>query len=530
MTTTLSWTTIPSVLNGLAIALRPVGSVPDPPGPPPAPILDIHIPVYGVKIQDRSSAGGSAYYFTSARTVNGGAFDAAAQILIPLVIQRDCDPRESRFNTSTLTFQLTDIGHAATAVVSALIGLQCTFYMGEWGGDWTAAAVLFVGIVREFTLADNGYAITVASPIVLADKELFNAGKSTIVTGISAGDLAVVVADASDFEDTGDLLIESERIHFSIRNDNGTNWTLGGLTRGISGSTPTSHAAGIAVSELFILGPAHPFDILATLLAGDASRKTGLGMAAYINVANLAAEKTSVGATLEMAFEITKGEVAKNWIEREILTPMASYPYETNLGLISVKAFGGVSSTVGGISDADSIARAGWRGNYPKRVNKVSYLYNENAVSNAFESSILVQDDGLIARDGEFPLTIPAAGIRAALTDTADLLEDRSRAMIARFGLQLPAIAVRTLFQKLTLQVADDVAVTFAQLIDLSSGHIGLVDAPCEIIGVTIDFQNANVEFQLLAHPPIFIALIPDGDPTPNSEVMAFAYTSTPEY
>jgi hypothetical protein len=324
----------------------------------------LSVPVYGALFQNRT--GGTGYYYTSAQTINGADYDTAEQVLVPLEITRECDPRDARFGTSTLRLQLLDFDEVVTPIVASLVGMQCTFSMGEWGEDWSLAVTLFVGIVQEFTLTDNGYALTVASPVVLMDKTLFDSGKSKIVTGINSSATSVIIEDASNFQDTGYLLSGSERMSYATRTDNGTNWTLGGLMRGINSSTAATHATGDAIVELFILS-GHPFDILEDVLSDDASLKTGLGMSDYVNTTNFATQKSLVGSTFEMFFEISNGENAKDWMEREILRPMGAYPYETTMGLVSLKVFGAVSTTSGSLADGDCLKRANWRGNFPKR-------------------------------------------------------------------------------------------------------------------------------------------------------------------
>ncbi len=469
------------------------------------------IPVYAVLIQDRGATG-SAFRYTSGKTVSGGAFDTASPLLIAESIERDSDPRESRFNTSTLRFRLIDINQAVTPFVKLFAGKQCTLYSVEAGANFSTAVTRFVGIVQEFSLTENGYALSVASPVVLADKVLFDGAKTATHASINGSVTSVVVEDASAFQDSGYIRIDAERIAYTTRTDGGSTWTLGGLIRGVSGSVAATHASAAVVEELFILGPAHPFDILSSLLS-DASSKTGLGMSEYVNTANFSTQKTAVGSTLEMSFEITASANAKTWMEDEILRPMGAYPYETAAGLISVKPFGGASSTSDSISDSDSTRWAQWRGNFPKRVNRVIYNYDWDDDTKKFGSTFTYRDDGLFAHDGDFPLIINSKGIHTALTDTATLLTNRSAALVDRFGLQLPTIAAVTRFSKLSINVADDVSMTFSKLIDLTDGTIGISGSPAEILSIRQHLDGDFVEFLMFAEPPLFEVLVPDGEP-----------------
>ncbi len=463
-------------------------------------------PLYAVLIQNADETG-TAHRFVTYPPKGGGLFATAQSILMPETIERAADPRDSRFEVGEFSFSLLDIAGAATAVIADLIGKQVTLYTLDYSSDWTNAEILFVGILQEFSQSESGYRLTARSPIVLADTTIFNAGKTTIVTGINSSDVAVIVADASAFADSGVLLIESERITYTGRTDNTGSWTLTGLTRGYLASTAASHAAGAAVAENFVLGPAHPYDILSDLLSNPADGKTGLGMADYVHTVDLAAQKTAIGATLEMFFEVTSAENAKAWIEREILKATGAYPFDNNEGLIGLKTFSTSSSTVDTIEDADCLERAQWTGNFPRRVNQVTFLYDWDPVTSKFLSAYPYQDDGLVERDGPFPLVIEAKGIHSGLTDTAELLSDRSAACVQRFGLELPTMSAQTLFAKRYIEAADDVGTTFARMANLSAAVVGLENAPAEIIGIRHNLMDGNMEFDLFAYGPIFDVL-----------------------
>jgi hypothetical protein len=158
-------------------------------------------------------------------------------------------------------------------------------------------------------------------------------------------------------------------------------------------------------------------------------------------------------------------------------------------------------------------------------VNRAIYLYDYDVVTNEFKTSFAYQDDGLIAQSGELPMVIESRGIRSTLTDTDDLLDQRSAAYIARFGLQLPTIDAEVKFSEFTLNVADDIATSFDRLVNLSEGVVGLSNAPAEIVVSKQDFTSKTMEFGFLSHPPLFEAFTPDGEYLPSSDDMGQSYT-----
>lgn len=467
-------------------------------------------PVYGVRIQNADGSGPD-YRYVTAELSGEAAWINASKLLVPEDIAREADPRESRFKVGRCSFGLLDFDGEITAVIGDFIGKECTFYYVDYMSDWTNGAVtLFTGIVTEFTLQDKVYYVTARSPIILADKELFNSGRTKVQTGINSSATAVVVEDASGFADTGVIIIGDERIAYASRSDGGSTWTLGGLTRGHLGSTAASHAAGDAVTETFILGPDHPFALLRDILLAPADGKTGLGMSEYVNSPEMTVQINAVGVDLEMFFEVQGPVNAKDWIEEQIYRPMAAYPIENHIGQVLIKIFSTASTTVSSITDDVSLNRATWEGNFPLRVNHVTYLYDYDVASDEFQSSFIVKDDGLIAAYGIQPLLIEAKGIHSDVPEFDTLMSERGLAYINRFGLELPTISVATFARKRLLECGDDVATTFSHLINVSAGEIGLSNAPAELIAVRHRLADGRMEFAMISHQPIFDVLAPE--------------------
>jgi hypothetical protein len=469
----------------------------------------VSTPIYAVRIQNADSTG-TAYYYTTASPKGGGSYATAATLLVPESIERTSDPLESRIDAGTCSFSLRDLASAVTPYVDNFINKAVWLYTLDVDEDWASAVTLFVGVVQEYRFTEIGYQITARSAITLADTTLFNAGRTKIATAINSTDTAVVVDDASNFADTGVVLIESERIAYGTRTDSGTTWTLGGLTRGYLSSTAASHALNVQVAEDFILGPGHPFQIMSDLLSDVADGKTGLGMSLWVNTTNIAAQITAVGSTLQMFFEMTKSQNAKRFIEDELLKPMGAYPFENSDGLIGVKIFSTAGATVDTIEDADSIDRAQWSGNFPRRVNQVVYRYDWNPVTDDFDATYTESDQGMIDQWGALPIIVESRGIDSSLATFDDIMEGRGRAWIDRFGAQLPTVNVRTLFASRFLDLADDVATTFERIISLSGGTVGLTNAPAEIVRMKHNLQECNMEFDLMYYGPVLVAIEDD--------------------
>lgn len=485
---------------------QPIGPVIDLPGtgggaptPPPGPD-DSQTPVYGVTLEGSATI----YYATVIPPISPGVFSIAPELLVPLSLERIADPRESRFSHGTFQFLLLDDDseEVTAAAAGGLIGKSCELLAGYYEEDWSSAVTLFTGIIQDFDLDERGYRVTAKSPIAVADRALFDAGKTTIGTpGLNIGDTSVNVGDASTWHDDGFFLVQSEKIQYTAKVDNGTHWTLTGLVRGTAGSTAAAHPTGTPVSEMFVLS-GHPFAIYSAVLRTASTFKTGLGLEDWTDEAAIAVVQAQLGSFF-MYFEMTDAVNGKQWIEEELLKPSGAYPIEDRNGMISLKLFNAQASppsTVGSIADSDCITRPRWKGNFPRLINQVTILYDWDKELKDYANVFVLTDDDLVTlHHGIYPLVIRAKGILSTLTDTDVFLATVAQNYIDRFGQKLPTVTAKTIFTKRLLQIGDDVSCDFADLINITAGELGY-NTSSEIISVRHNFPTGEMDFTLLSH------------------------------
>lgn len=462
---------------------------------------------YGLVIHDPDALGGEMAAFVSARILlAGGLLGTAPETLEPLSLTAAADPRQATFQHTSFIFNLNDQdGAATTAVLAGIIGKTCILHAGFWDSAYADFDTIFTGVIREIEQTERGYRITAMAPTVLLDKVIFNAAKSTLASDIDDIVTSIDVVDASSFLDYGRILIDEEYMTYTSRTDHGTYWTLGGVTRGTGGPEAIlflggPHTSGTAVTEAFLLGPAHPFDIAQAVMYDAVATKQGLGLAVNDNT-SFDAAKAAVGSTLLMGFSITEPRNAMDFLEQEIYKVMGGYPVVNGYGLIGIKMLDAVPAPTVELADAHSLDRAELLGNFPELVTDVTYTYDLYAWQREFNSVFSWAGSGLAARYGQkFPLLIEARGLYAdAMTDV--LMAARSRAWTNRFGREVATITVDALFSKMLLRAGDDVTITFANLVNVGPSVFDFDEADAEAIAVRHDFVSQRMSFDLMTRP-----------------------------
>lgn len=450
-----------------------------------------------------------------------GVWINAPTILDPLEITHRTVPRDSRFELSTCIFELIDFNGLATAVVSqGLIGSQIRLWTKNYLADWSTAVTLFRGVIHDIEHGDRRYTVRARSAMNLMDREIFNVGKSKLVAQLMAGATSATVENASAFEPSGIILIESELIRFTGKVDNGSNWTLSGLTRGFDGTTDVTHDNNKGVTEAIVLGPDHPFDLARNILKGTIYPRTEPGIPDWIDNIDIDARITEIGASQEMKFVITDPINAKEFIEDQIYRVVGCYPFEDSLGLHSVKLFSNAPASVATIDEANTLDWPAWLGDFPLQVNRVVFYLDWNHATEKFESSAEFKNDGLIELFGDRPIVIQSRGLRSSLSGTAAFMSERATAIIDRFGFSLPSISAPTVFAQRVREIAENVSMTYAEVVNLTMTSLGLTNATAEIIGMRHRIREARMEFDFFLYPPL-VAVLTTADETAHAVTLA---------
>jgi hypothetical protein len=472
---------------------------------------------------------------------------------IPKGIAEEIEPDMGRSNVSSFEFALTDIDGDVTELIGNGVGGRICYLDAGYDDLNEGEFVTFrAGIINDYELDEDlaRFRFFVRDAVALTNKQILEPADTvtTAVLSIFTVDIyahyvqwaggrfqtsntedettytatldatlgsgnwsfyqateasvgtTITVTDTSAFLSAGYVLMGQEIIAYTGK----TATTFTTLTRGALGTAQQFHPAGAAVRELFRLGPDHPLDLLQALYTN--TDKTGLSISAgLVDATAIDAVKTSIGA-YEMEFRITAPVNAKEFIEREILKPLACYPKVTAGGKLSVvesaePASGDSVASLDHdsiVADDDGKRVIQWKGNFQSVINQVTVRYDWNPVTNEFESTYEDEDGISIAAFGKHPRIIESKGLRSSLTDTDDLITARVDAILDRYAATAPIVTIRTFLQKQVIEPGDIISLTSALIPNRYTKARGITDVLYEVVRRELLFDQGYVDFDLL--------------------------------
>lgn len=439
-----------------------------------------------------SIAAGSAYLHLPATT-------APMQIL----------PELGRCSVGAVSLTLTDIDEEVTALVALdLFGTEVTIWKGFHDFDEDDYQVAYRGTVQSVRLTPDmaGYEIHVHNTQTKINKQLFQASQSVIDTALTVSSTAMIVSSGgwATFQSTGYALIDQEIVGFTRGSLYLFTITRGGFND-YGRRDAAAHAANAVVQEIFVL-LGHPIDLLLGMYYGTAS-KTCLGLGYHdIDWAAFAHARDVIGASYQMQFFLLRAENALEFLSRELYLVLGAYPFVTDDGKISIKVFEAAgAATV--TFDHDSILASGGRvdlgwglgsGTLGQPINDVTVNYNYDPTTGKYHSYYNDQNAASIAAYGRFPITINSAGLRQELAGTDTMVAARVTAILTRYQNGLPIITIKTHLQKQSATVGSIAALTSRFIPNRSTGTRGVINAKCEIINRSIQWDDGYVEWTLL--------------------------------
>lgn len=363
---------------------------------------------------------------------------------------------------------------------------------------------ILTGLISDYQLTPDlaGYELKVQDPQTFLNDSVCETASTALDGAISDSDATITVDDTTYFLSSGTCYLRIEDEWISFTGKTGTTFT--GCTRGVLGSTNVAHADGIPVGEMLRL-TGHPIDIAIALCTN--TDKTGLSMdASLVDSTALAALKTSIGASYSMEFRILSRFNALEFIAQELLAPISCRPVITNAGKFSAVEFAEPNSgdSVGTITD-DVICKdrsgrpmIGWAGNFPYLANVQNYNYDIDEIKDQFASHFEDQDDLSVALYGKYPNSIDSRGLRANLSGTSTLIQDRTTALLERYAFGAPLVNARTFLSKLTIEAGDIISLTSAFLTNRAIGTRGITSGLFEVLERRLAFDQGCIDFQLL--------------------------------
>lgn len=429
------------------------------------------------------------------------------QTLVPMQIQ----PEQGACNVGSIMITLVDRGEEATALMSEIIfGTAVEVYAGYFDWDDEDFEMIYRGTVQSVRMTPElaAFEIQLHNSQTKVNKQLFQSATGTLATDISADDivLSVGISMATLFQDSGYLLIDDEILYYGDREFA----TFIFIDRGAFGRTPAAHAAGAAVRELFVIGPAHPIDIILDIYYGTPS-KTCLGLGYHeIDWLAFAEARDIIGTDIQMQFFILAAENALQFLNRELFQKIGAYPFVTKDGRVSIKAIDSLS-TPDVTFDHDIILGNGGRldlswglgaGTIGQPINDISLSYNYDPTTGKYHSFHRAESPTSISNYGRFPMVQTSAGFRSELAGTATFIDSRLNALLARNENGRPVITVNTHLRYQNVDVGEVVSLTSRFIPNRSTGTRGVTGAKCEVINRSVNWSDGTATFTLLGVDP----------------------------
>ncbi|HLP97497.1 MAG TPA: hypothetical protein VK149_03530 [Sideroxyarcus sp.] len=306
---------------------------------------------------------------------------------------------------------VSDIIQAADAAGHGLRRQRISIYMLYRGMSWADRALRCTMQINDLRLTSNNeYRISCADVQRLTQKTVFNPAQTTLSGPLaSSGAISVAVLDARKFNagtsvsygTSGFFKINGEIMRWDTRTD--TAFSVSAVGRGMFGTTPTAHAQGDKVDEIFYLNE-NPITMALKIMessgtagakgAHDAYPATwGCAMAAGIDVdqdgwlrigelltglspSHLASDGN------QFEFVLDKGVEAKKFIEDNILKIIGAFGFVRGDGLYSIKAYSDLSNAAkeNAVATLDRNAVVKWGDltyNYNDLANQIWIEYDE---------------------------------------------------------------------------------------------------------------------------------------------------------
>lgn len=166
------------------------------------------------------------------------------------------------------------------------------------------------------------------------------------------------------------------------------------------------------------------------------------------------------------------------------------------------------------VTDSNVTDRPVWIRNGEIAYNHVIYHYDFIPPTNQYASTFDYKDNALIASTGkDIPLEIFSNGLRSRFylnagggsifcwfDSTERFLMSRAEAIIQRFGREAPTITATSMYSKHIVESADDVTLTFDQIVDLTSGIRSLSGALGEVGVVRRRYREHLIDFEFVKY------------------------------
>ena len=414
------------------------------------------------------------------------------------------DMRDIKTTVATTSFNLTDLASVVTADISASTTSQLDeevlVYVGFITGTFDFADYELISRTRVKSIrrSANSYSYTTTEVTGLLAKEIFNT-QSLLNGAISSGATTLVLDDATDFPAAGMLKIEDEVLVYTGKSVN----TLTGLSRGDQSTVAAAHPDDAVVYLVTDTGDINPITLMLQMIISPGGGgpydvlDDGLGISqSLVDVTGFEDIRTDFFASDQFRFYLYNIGNGLKFLESEILlaTNTRFFPKngQISLGILDQLTIGSFVDTF----DEDTIiGQPSWNIGSDKIVNKVIVNFDYNEGLQGFARHVTVMDDDSITDFGEKKtLEFNFKGVRASLSGSSIAL-NRANRILLRLSNPLAAISIQTQFDKVLVNIAENVEVVHRYL-PAQGGGLGISDQ-LEVISKSVNYDTATVQWDL---------------------------------
>lgn len=225
------------------------------------------------------------------------------------------------------------------------------------------------------------------------------------------------------------------------------------------------------------------------------SNKTdGLAIAAaFVDVAGLEALRAQFPNDV-FSFTLASPEIAKDFIEGQLLQPLNCYPFITQTGAYSARRFALATPVGSAVLVEDDIAGWQWDGNEARITNVVEVAYDWDLTAAPNDYSKRQRYTATASRDAfgpRPPLRMSLKGLKTTIGGQA-ILDDRARRVLQRFAQPPTRVRLGLKYRKNALEPGDLVTLTHAKIPNRVTGARGLINEVLEVVDITPAFGGAG--------------------------------------
>jgi hypothetical protein len=223
----------------------------------------------------------------------------------------------------------------------------------------------------------------------------------------------------------------------------------------------------------------------------------------YLDVPGITALRDGMFSGDWFEFKITSPQQARSWLEDQILKPLGLVMVVTSAGQLTLKPMKNPVNQAAGFAFTQRNIVGIPQVSLAPIVNALAYRldvddHTTNTSARTYNSTItMLQQASYNLFRYLYNHQVEATGLRTARGGSlrAFLLGDQ---LFRRYGFATPVYQIVTHLAALQPELKDWVSLTHPQVPDYIGGGRGVQNVPCEVIGRSPDYANAQVRFTLL--------------------------------